>query len=77
MDLTGSKIVFERRTSWFWHRPPCPLLPSTPTPIPDAGNSFDQPDAVKPQISTFAGVAPEFTSALQPYSLTSLRIPEK
>ena len=44
---------------------------------PEAENTFDQPDAVVPQTSTFAGVAPEFSYTLQPCSLTTLRISQK
>lgn len=45
-------------------------------PNPDAENSFDDPDAVAPQVNEFSGVAPEFSCTLSPYSLTTFRIPE-
>jgi len=45
-------------------------------PKPDAENSLDQPDTVTPRTSEFSGVASEFTCTLEPYSLTTLRIPQ-
>jgi len=45
-------------------------------PNPDAENSLDQPGAVVPRKGEFTGVAPVFTCTLEPYSLTTLRIPQ-
>jgi alpha-L-arabinofuranosidase len=46
---------------------------------PDAAaeNSLDHPDVVAPRQGVFTGVAPVFICPLEPYSLTTLRIPEK
>jgi alpha-L-arabinofuranosidase len=44
-------------------------------PDPAAENSLDQPAAVTPRQGTFTGIAPVFTCPLEPYSLTTLRIP--
>jgi alpha-L-arabinofuranosidase len=46
-------------------------------PNPDAENSFDDPNAIAPQVNEFSGVAPEFSCTLPPHSLTTFRIPEK
>ena len=46
-------------------------------PNPDAENSVGGPAAVVPQVSEFTGVAPTFTCTVEPYSLTTLRIPQK
>jgi len=45
-------------------------------PTPDAENSLDQPGVVAPRQGVFTGIAPEFTCTLEPYSLTTLRIPQ-
>jgi len=47
------------------------------SPDPDVENSLDQPDAVVPRKGELPGVAPVFTCAMEPYSLTTLRIPQK
>jgi alpha-L-arabinofuranosidase len=46
-------------------------------PSPDAENTFDNPNAIAPQMGEFSGVAPEFSCTLPPHSLTTFRIPEK
>jgi len=46
-------------------------------PDPAAENSLDKPDAVVPQKGELPGVAPVFTCTMAPYSLTTLRIPQK
>jgi len=44
---------------------------------PEMENSFDKPDAVAPLAGEFSGITPEFSYILSPYSLTTMRIPEK
>jgi alpha-N-arabinofuranosidase len=46
------------------------------SPDPDAENSFDQPDTVVPRQGELSGIAPVFTCTMDPYSLTTLRIPQ-
>jgi alpha-L-arabinofuranosidase len=46
-------------------------------PDPAAENSLDHPGLVAPRQGKFAGVAPVFICPLEPYSLTTLRIPER
>jgi alpha-L-arabinofuranosidase len=43
----------------------------------DSENTLDRPDTVVPRTSEFNGVAADFTYRMEPYSLTTLRIPEK
>jgi alpha-L-arabinofuranosidase len=45
-------------------------------PDPDAENSLDKPDAVAPRKGELPGIAPVFTCTMEPYSLTTLRIPQ-
>ena len=43
---------------------------------PDADNTLDQPDRVNPRQSDFVCGKPSFTYTVEPYSLTTLRIPQ-
>jgi alpha-L-arabinofuranosidase len=45
-------------------------------PDPDAENSFDQPETVVPRQGELSGIASVFTCTMDPYSLTTLRIPQ-
>jgi alpha-L-arabinofuranosidase len=58
-------------------KPGSPARRTTLTyPDPAAENTLDQPAVVAPRQDVFTGVAPEFICPLEPYSLTTLRIPQ-
>jgi len=58
------------------HLSPTARIITLTNPDPDAENSLAQPGVVAPRQGVFNGIAPQFTCALEPYSLTTLRIPQ-
>jgi alpha-L-arabinofuranosidase len=43
----------------------------------NAENTLERPDATMPRTSEFTGLAPEFAFGVEPYSVVTLRIPER